>query len=250
MPVQIYPMRRFSQVLLLIIGCLSQVPSVFSQCSPSPNTGGTTFAYGVTDSITPAVFEPQPFVACDNSLIYYSGNNPDTIYMESSSRLVVRSSFNLVVYLRNNCQLHIDTTSPGLKHFKEIVYDPTFTMFVDTAGITVVNGLTSCPGLTYSYASFPNGVSPCTLPSAIVEGLGSSEIHVYPQPAQDRLNISVPISMSQTMLTLTASDGRLVGQQLIGAGNSQIDISNLSAGIYILMVSNSKQRIIRRIVVE
>lgn len=243
-------MRRFFQALLLIIGCLSQAPAVFSQCSPSPNTGGTIFAYGVTDSITPVVFEPQPFVACDNSLIYYSGNNPDTIYMEASSRLVVRSSFNLVVYLRNNCQLHIDTTSAGIKHFKEIVYDPTFTMFVDTAGITVVNRFASCPGMTYSYAAFPNGASPCTLPNAIQEGLGSSEFHVYPQPAQDRLNISVPVTMAQAMLTLTASDGRLVGRHRMDAGNSQIDISNLSAGIYILMASNSKQRIVQRIAIE
>lgn len=249
-PLHKFAMKFSVSIVFILLALLSTLQLVKAQCSPTPNAGGTTFAYGVTDSITPLVFEPQPFVACDNALLYYYGNNPDTIYMESSSRLVVKSSFNLVVYLRNNCQLRIDTTSPAIKHFRQIFYDTTYTTFVDTVGITVVNGLTACPGLSFAYSAFPNGLSPCTLPTGIQNLQGSINAEVSPIPASEYINISLSQTAFPVELTLYGTDGKMLRNQVLTFNTTKLDVSGLPSGMYMLTLSNSKSRLVRRILVE
>ena len=170
--------------------------------------------------------------------------------MESSSRLVVRSSFNLVVYLRNNCQLRMDTTVAGTKHFRQIFYDTTYTTFVDTAGITVVNGMTACPGLAYSYSAFPNGLSPCTLPTGIQNLQGSINAEVSPIPSSEYINISLSQTTFPVELTLFGTDGRMLRNEILTSHATKLDVSSLPSGVYLMSLINSKSRLVRRIVVE
>ena len=233
-------------ICLLLLVSLSQL---HAQCAPAPRVGGATFAYGVSDSGTPIQFVPSPYIVCDNAMLYYYGNNPDTIYLEGSTQLHVGSCFNLVVYMKNNAQLHCATDS-SIRVFKHVIYDPTFTMFVDTAGSTFQT-MTSCPGMTYSYAAFPNGTSPCASPTGLSSPKTPESMQIYPQPASGLLHLRLPASWSgSSNLSLYTLEGRHVTSQPILHGTSEIDVSGVPAGNYLLRVSQSARSIARIVTVQ
>jgi hypothetical protein len=224
-------------ILLFALMLLSVANSttLLAQCAPAPRVGGTTFAYGVMDSVTPAqVHPPQPYIVCDNASLYYFGNDPDTIYLEGSAQLKVGSSFNLVVYLRNNCSLRLDLVQSATKHFNKIVYDPTFTSFIDTAGIVVVNGFTACTGMAYSYAAFPNGNSPCAQATGTAAIAPQSAWTVWPNPARDWLEVTTGARVPKgTKAELFSMDGRMVREQAVAEGQ-RIAVGDLPRGFYTL----------------
>lgn len=243
-------MKHLSRILMPLLVLVATVQFLAAQCSPAPGTGGTTFPYGVTDSITPMLFRPQPFIACDNALLYYDGNNPDTIYLETSTRLVVGSCFNLVVYMRSNSQLRIDLISTGMRQFQEIIYDTSYTTFVDTAGMTVVNGLTACPGLTYSFAAFPNGTSPCITTGVSPASNDTPILKVWPQPATDGLHLSLPRRATGATVGLFALDGRQVLRETLSGSELRLPVADLPGGLYLLRVSDARQSWVRRVVIN
>lgn len=236
-------MKKLSVAVLLTLSFLVQCDRLWAQCSPSPGASGTTFAFGVTDSVTPLQFVPSPFIVCDNGTLYYHGNNPDTVYLEGSARLVVATSFNLVVFMRNNCQLRLDSAG-GMHHFDRIVYDPTFTTFVDTAGIVVVNGFTSCPGMSYTYSNFPNAASPCAVATS-AEPRHDARPQVWTQPVPAIAWVELPSALQfNARLTLWSMDGReMLRLQHVQGPRVGMDIAHVPPGIYLLQVETADGRL-------
>jgi Secretion system C-terminal sorting domain len=240
-------MKKFTFALFLL--CLLSVAQLAAQCAPSPRSTGTTFAFGVTDSVTPALFVPQPFVVCDNASLYYYGNNPDTVYLEGSARLFVESCFNLVVYMRSNSQLRCYTTSVP-RIFSAVTYDPTFTTFVDTAGSTF-QSMTSCMAMSYNYQHFPNGNSPCGTATAISDQATSTAWQAFPNPTQGLLNVDLPASwLGKVETSLFGMDGRLVMTSTIMGPHANIDLENLPAGNYLMRLTQASKSLARVVRVE
>jgi hypothetical protein len=75
-----------------------------------------------------------------------------------------------------------------------------------------------------------------------VEVSASSKINVYPNPATDRLTISSADVIEQ--VTLHHLDGRIVYQQVSLSDHEYVvDVSNLSTGLYVVVVIDQQGRV-------
>lgn len=80
-----------------------------------------------------------------------------------------------------------------------------------------------------------------TTQTAIQENqLNANNLHVYPNPATDKLYITADcFSNESSKWQLTDLTGRLVSQGSIQSGNTEIDITQIPQGEYILHFINS-----------
>ncbi|MEQ8926598.1 MAG: lamin tail domain-containing protein [Fulvivirga sp.] len=90
-----------------------------------------------------------------------------------------------------------------------------------------------------------NGVDPTTG----LDELSQYGIAVYPNPAQDVLLINIPESFGAGEINLLSLTGKIVRSGAIGS-ISEMNVSNLNNGIYILQVSNADTVINHRIVIR
>lgn len=173
---------------------------------------------------------------CFNGMYYYYNNNPDTIYLDGSAILTIGFCYNLTIYMRNNSQLHIDTTTAGLYQIKKIVYDTAYTWLTDTVWATVDSAI-ACPGMSFNYANFPGGISPClTLGDEEISG---SEIKIYPTITNGELMIES--SISDYEVNVVDMMGRIV---LLSRDRNSISIGDQSPGLYVVNIRKDGRNII------
>ncbi|MDT8413606.1 MAG: T9SS type A sorting domain-containing protein [Vicingaceae bacterium] len=89
--------------------------------------------------------------------------------------------------------------------------------------------------VTFSPRNFNGNVIYC-LPTGINETLNSSNVSVYPNPAKDVLNISIPVNEKLTNIVIYDVLGKIILEdKLVANGTiSEIDITNLKSGMYIV----------------
>jgi hypothetical protein len=73
-----------------------------------------------------------------------------------------------------------------------------------------------------------------------ITDIKTSAINIYPNPATDNINISLPENVSQAVFTLYDMQGRILIRQEVSSKES-VAVNNLSSGIYIYNVRTSKQ---------
>jgi hypothetical protein len=83
----------------------------------------------------------------------------------------------------------------------------------------------------------------------------SNEVLVYPNPAQNTLNVSVAVASKATTIQATLTD--LAGRTVMAAkeysaenGNFTLDLSSLSQGVYVLEMYINSQKVTKKIVKE
>ncbi len=89
--------------------------------------------------------------------------------------------------------------------------------------------------------------------TSIVEGKGSDAgVLTYPNPASNVLNYSVSGLDKGFTVSLMSATGQMVYNDQVenNIGNGQVDVSNLTPGIYILVISDDKDTVRKKIVVE
>lgn len=64
----------------------------------------------------------------------------------------------------------------------------------------------------------------------------SSNIHVYPNPADKKLVIELPVLSQNTQANIYNNEGKLMLSQKLYNKTSQVDISNFRAGVYLIRV--------------
>ena len=75
------------------------------------------------------------------------------------------------------------------------------------------------------------------------------DLNYYPTPAQSTITIELPTQPSKnTTLTLTSTNGQRLITQLITESQTEIDISHLPVGIYIVKVWNDKEVMVRKVI--
>jgi hypothetical protein len=82
-----------------------------------------------------------------------------------------------------------------------------------------------------------------------LDDLAKFSISVYPNPAEEELNINIPDSFGAGELRLVKLDGSEILRAVIGSVN-RINTSMLRSGIYLLQISNNETVINHRIVVK
>lgn len=98
------------------------------------------------------------------------------------------------------------------------------------------------PALTDAYEFFIGLASPCDLVTGIAEN-SKLKLKVYPNPASDRLTISIPEKSGYLMVQDIY--GRILIENDIANGETQLDISKLAAATYV--VSFHSDETIRRV---
>lgn len=92
-------------------------------------------------------------------------------------------------------------------------------------------------------------VGMCNTATSVSNYTLAQEISVYPNPANEMLNIYNPDS---TPLNLTIADlsGKIVLQQQLTLESNQINLANLTTGVYLLQLSNNNMRTTQKLVIE
>ena len=78
---------------------------------------------------------------------------------------------------------------------------------------------------------------------SVEEHVQDIEIDVYPNPAVDHLNVSIPTLQEDMQFALFDMQGKLIEQQKINSEAFTIGFSNMSTGNYLLVFTNKDQRI-------
>jgi hypothetical protein len=78
---------------------------------------------------------------------------------------------------------------------------------------------------------------------SVEEHLADIEIDVYPNPAVDYLNVSIPVLQEDMQFALFDMQGKLIDQQKINSKAFTIGFSNQATGSYLLVFSTKDQRI-------
>ncbi|MCB9190339.1 MAG: VCBS repeat-containing protein [Flavobacteriales bacterium] len=78
-----------------------------------------------------------------------------------------------------------------------------------------------------------------------------SDVSVYPSPATEILSIDIPASVDGIVeVRMLDIAGNLISASIAQAGNNTLDVSGLSAGVYLLKLTSDRGIFSRRIVVE
>jgi hypothetical protein len=94
--------------------------------------------------------------------------------------------------------------------------------------------------------AYPNAVI-VTWPENVTEVHEQNLISVYPNPANDKLTIE---SLHKSTIILLNLQGKTILQQQIQQGKTDIDISGLAKGIYILRLNSNEKTEVTRIIKE
>ena len=76
----------------------------------------------------------------------------------------------------------------------------------------------------------------------------SEEVNVYPNPAHEELNLTIPTSMEVNQIRIFSASGALVATPQEKDSYESIDISNLSPGIYFISIETADEVINKRFV--
>ncbi len=82
------------------------------------------------------------------------------------------------------------------------------------------------------------------------ETMQGAELSIYPNPTSGLLNVNIAGTENSTSfrLTLSTLSGTIIEDRHTESGNTQLDISRLAQGIYLLTVSSPDERRVWKIV--
>lgn len=78
----------------------------------------------------------------------------------------------------------------------------------------------------------------------------NNELTVYPNPARNFVNINCNEINGHSRLVVTDLSGKTVLQQNLSLGLNKVDISKLSKGMYILLVTNNNENKTQKLIIE
>jgi hypothetical protein len=102
------------------------------------------------------------------------------------------------------------------------------------------NGMTNS-GKYYSSVPFPN---------AIGENSNDNELHVFPVPSSDFINVCYQPNKINSISILDLSGRVLQSVEANKSGLTKIDIRSLSAGVYLVRLSDESRSLIKKIIVQ
>ncbi len=155
-----------------------------------------------------------------------------TVYAEAGSFLQVFGNFN-TIYAKEGNVLDIQGDS------SLVFFYPTDMVTVD--GVNVLQF--PCTPMTFDYTNAPT--PPCAVNIGLAENTAEQvSITLQPNPADDVLNVRLNNGVINAIAVLDIS-GREI-KRSIAASNGDVDVSDLSAGQYILRIQTNKGSMIEK----
>ncbi|MGC6430526.1 MAG: T9SS type A sorting domain-containing protein [Jejuia sp.] len=78
--------------------------------------------------------------------------------------------------------------------------------------------------------------------------LGSFKM--YPNPAKNRLNINLDQVLGNTKVSITSVTGQVIHSEAISKVNTEINISSLKSGLYLVQVESDNASVTKKLIVE
>ncbi|MGB0391367.1 MAG: T9SS type A sorting domain-containing protein [Salibacteraceae bacterium] len=86
---------------------------------------------------------------------------------------------------------------------------------------------------------------------SVKTAINNSELNTYPNPVQTVLNFSLPMTVSNSEISLTDITGKVVYTDKLGNVNqSKIDVSGFPKGMYVLSVISSEFQYTRKVLID
>jgi hypothetical protein len=132
--------------------------------------------------------------------------------------------------------------------------------WIDCATMTDITGATNQSYTAISNGNYAvvitnNGCSDTSLcydifSVGISKNAFATSINVYPNPANNSINFNLSSFTPDEELLVTDIMGRAIYKELLKGINNTIDVSNWSEGVYFYQLSNNKETIQGKFVVE
>ncbi|MHB8259903.1 MAG: T9SS type A sorting domain-containing protein [Bacteroidia bacterium] len=99
-------------------------------------------------------------------------------------------------------------------------------------------------------ALYPNTATNCQLITSVNSiDKNSNQITIYPNPANGIINVKLGIMNETATIEIYNTIGECVHRQIVKSSNSQIDVSDLSEGVYNISLQSKEGTINKRIVI-
>jgi hypothetical protein len=79
---------------------------------------------------------------------------------------------------------------------------------------------------------------------------GQSAVEIYPNPAKEKVTVVYPYTGIPVTLTMVSVNGKIVKTLAITANETQIDVSALLPGVYVLRMQSNESIVTRRLVIH
>ena len=88
-------------------------------------------------------------------------------------------------------------------------------------------------------------VADCSILEVIDLGFNKSEISVFPNPAENKINVKADATLVGSVYTVYDNTGKVVLSGKINAENTSVELGNLSGGIYLFSVGDNLKQTLK-----
>lgn len=88
-----------------------------------------------------------------------------------------------------------------------------------------------------------------SIPLSVSDNLRANGVKVYPQPANNVLNIEIPAELLSATIQLSDATGRVVGSIIAAKTLNEISVSEFPQGIYFINISKGERQLNSRIII-
>ena len=207
-------------------------------------------------SITPASKEFNSNIYTNTTYTFtfeIANTSGDTLYLgwdETHNSFLSGWDYNLCDYMA--CWLPpfptnriMDPVSDGDTAYMKLAINPMNVTGQGSIYFYLYESGSTTPGDTLKYifnAIQPNGLQ---------EAVEADDFVVYPNPAQNQLNVAINNTIDGTQLKLRNQLGQIVYQNTgVSTQTSSIDVSHLDAGIYFLSIEQNEAIEVKKVIIE
>lgn len=199
----------------------------------------------LTDSTTERIFYDFSLQVGDtvNSVLHdlasdCLGFGAETIYLIDST--LINGNYHKVFYIQGSCADMSLSYIEGIGSSYGLIFPNRSDEKESHISCTKVNGLTY----------YPSNTSPCNLTTNVADVDKKYFFDVFPNPANNEINIAFPDSEAPANITLFSPLGQiLITEKLYGEKN-KIDISKLPKGLYLLSINVNGKIYTKKIIKE
>jgi hypothetical protein len=102
----------------------------------------------------------------------------------------------------------------------------------------------ACDASLATAGPLPKDTTTTTAPAQVVKAQTPAAIQVFPNPANDYININAleNVNLKGQTITLISTTGRVMMQQILQSNTSKINVSRFTPGIYVLQIGQGADR--------
>ncbi|MEX1191897.1 MAG: PA domain-containing protein [Brumimicrobium sp.] len=218
-------------------------------------SGGTFSADSGIDLLSTNTGEINPSNSTlGTHTVYYTTSSSLCANTDSLELNIIEQKDASFTYSTNSLCINHDTISAQITGDSGGVFSSNTGLVMNPNSGLILPGSSTAGTYTIGYTV---GVSQCqdieTFTMTIDECADISEnsihlIEVYPNPAQETINIDFPKTLGEVEITLMETTGKIVYSNKIKQNNS-IDVQNYESGIYLMRFRTKQEQTIKRIVI-